>query len=122
MCLFNFLGQTQMSKGMQYWSDHLAAIAAEGVQTKAYAEREGLSVSALYYWRKRLKAEGSTQARALPVMPQAGRQFVPVQISDTSACVPCSLILAPGVRLELAQLPSAQWLAALGAAVSRQVR
>lgn len=111
-----------MSKGMHYWSDHLAAIAAEGIQTKAYAKREGVSVSALYYWRKRLKAEGSTPPRALPVAVQPGRQFVPVQISDADARVPCSLTLAPGVRLELAQLPSAQWLAALGAAVSRQVR
>lgn len=111
-----------MSKGMQYWSDHLAAIAAEDIQTKAYAKREGLSVSALYYWRKRLKSEGSPQARALPVMPPFSQQFVSVQVSDANDRVPCTLILAPGVRLELAQLPSAQWLAALGAAVSRQVR
>lgn len=111
-----------MSKGMQYWCSHLAAIAAEGVQTKAYAKREGLSVSALYYWRKRLKSEASSSTVVLPAAPQSGRQFVPVQISDADARVPCSLILAPGVRLELAQLPSAQWLAALGAAASRQVR
>ncbi|CAM5569519.1 Transposase OS=Eoetvoesiella caeni OX=645616 GN=DFR37_1164 PE=4 SV=1 [Eoetvoesiella caeni] len=111
-----------MSKGRQYWSDHLAAIAAEGIPAKAYARREGLSVSALYYWRKRLKSEASSSAVALPAAPQPSRQFVPVQISDADARVPCSLILAPGVRLELAQLPSAQWLAALGAAVSRQVR
>jgi len=110
-----------MSKRRQCWSDHLAAIAAEGVQTKAYAKREGLSVSALYYWRKRLKSEGSSSVVALSA-PQPVRQFVPVQLSDAQAHVPCSLILAPGVRLELAQLPSAQWLAALGAAVSRQVR
>lgn len=110
-----------MSKGRQYWSDHLAAIAAEGIPAKAYARREGLSVSALYYWRKRLKSAGSSSAVALPVAPQSG-QFVPVQISDADARVSCSLILAPGVRLELAQLPSAQWLAALGAAVSRPVR
>lgn len=50
------------------------------------------------------------QARALSVAPQSSRQFVPVEISEASARVPCSLILAPGVRLELAQLPSAQWL------------
>jgi len=111
-----------MSKGMQYWSNHLSAIAAEGMQTKSYAKREGLSVSALYYWRKRLSAENPLQARALSAAPRPSRQFVPVEISEANERVPCSLILAPGVRLELAQLPSAQWLAALGAAVSRQVR
>lgn len=110
-----------MSKGMQYWSDHLSAIAAEGVQTKAYARREGLSVSALYYWRKRLKAEQSMQAGAVSVTSST-RPFIPVQLSDAGAFAPCSLLLAPGVRLELAQLPRAEWLAALGAAVSRQVR
>ena len=31
-----------MSEARQYWSKHLAAIAAEGVSSKAYAEREGL--------------------------------------------------------------------------------
>lgn len=111
-----------MSKRMQYWSDHLVAIDAEGINTKAYAKREGLSVSALYYWRKRLKAENATQGQTLAVAPQPGQQFVAVQISEATSRVSCSLILAPGVRLELAQLPSAQWLAELGAAVARQVR
>ncbi len=112
-----------MSKRMQYWSGHLAAIAAEGITTIAYAKREGLSSSALYYWRKHLK-NGAAKAAltASPVAVRPTGQFVPVQISDVSQAVRCSLTVAPGVRLELGQLPDPGWLAALGAAVSRQVR
>ena len=46
-----------MSEARQYWSKHLAAIAAEGVSSKAYAKREGLAVASLYFWRRRLKEE-----------------------------------------------------------------
>ncbi|HUH88080.1 MAG TPA: cobyrinic acid ac-diamide synthase [Pusillimonas sp.] len=111
-----------MSKRMQYWSDHLAAIAVEGIQTKAYAKREGLSASALYYWRKHLKAAAGGTAIAPSAAPRASGQFVAVQVSDVFQPVRCSLTLAPGVRLELAQLPTPEWLAALAGAVARQVR
>ncbi|QTQ30901.1 hypothetical protein [Aromatoleum bremense] len=44
-----------MSDVSEYWSRHLAAIETERITTKAYAEREGLSVAALYHlpskWR-----------------------------------------------------------------------
>ncbi len=40
-----------MSERSKFWLSHLSAIEAEGITTKAYAEREGLSPQALY--RKR---------------------------------------------------------------------
>lgn len=43
-----------MSERSEFWWSHLSAIEAEGITTKAYAEREGLSPQALYQWRKRL--------------------------------------------------------------------
>ncbi|MHB1373060.1 MAG: IS66 family insertion sequence element accessory protein TnpA, partial [Thauera sp.] len=45
-----------MSERSTFWLSHLSAIEAEGITTKAYAEREGLSPQALYQWRKRLVA------------------------------------------------------------------
>ena len=42
-----------MSERSTFWLSHLSAIEAEGITTKAYAEREGLSPQALYQWRKR---------------------------------------------------------------------
>lgn len=108
-----------MSKAEQDGSRHLAAIAAEGITTKAYAEREGLSAGTLYYWRKRLKAEAATESAA----PSANRKLVPVQVAlSESTRTPCTLTLAPGVHLDLAQLPDPQWLATLAAATTGPVR
>jgi transposase len=109
-----------MTKKERYWSKHLAAIAAEGITTKAYAEREGLSADSLYYWRKRLKEEASAEAGAIH---SAKRQLVPVQVAPSSSSrARCTLTLVPGVHLELAQLPDPQWLASLAAATARPVR
>ncbi len=47
-----------MSERSTFWLSHLWRIEAEGITTKAYAEREGLSPQALYQWRKRLVAGG----------------------------------------------------------------
>jgi hypothetical protein len=109
-----------MSKAKQYWSAHLAAIANEPITTKAYAEREGLSVASLYYWRKRLKADAAAETAATS---PAKRQLVPMQVAPSSQSrVACTLTLAPGVHLELSQLPDPQWLASLAAATTRAVR
>lgn len=51
-----------MSERSTFWLSHLSAIEAEGITTKAYAEREGLSPQALYQWRKRLVAGGAAAA------------------------------------------------------------
>jgi hypothetical protein len=56
--------------GQAYWEAHLEAITNEGIDTKAYAAREGLAVSNLYYWRRRLKIEragAKSVARPTPV-------------------------------------------------------
>ncbi|PLC48046.1 cobyrinic acid ac-diamide synthase [Pollutimonas subterranea] len=112
-----------MNKGIEYWSEHLAAIAAEGIETKAYARRESLSVSALYYWRKRIKAQTHGPVRPAAPVNCISSAFMPVQVKSAMAnVVPCSVVLAPGVRLELSQLPTPEWLAALGVALNRQVR
>ena len=36
--------------GQAWWQSHLDAIVREGIDTTAYAKREGLAVSNLYYW------------------------------------------------------------------------
>ena len=105
-----------MTNGRKYWSGHLAAIEAEGVTTKAYAEREGLAVGSLYEWRRRLKSGQPTQRR-----PQGGVGFVSVQVRPVSEPMGCTLAIGAGVRLELSQLPSPEWLAALSAAVGERV-
>jgi hypothetical protein len=42
----------------RFWLDHLKAIDASGLTTKAYGEQHNLSVKKLYEWRKRFRTEG----------------------------------------------------------------
>ena len=66
-----------MSERSEFWLSHLSAIEAEGITTKAYAQREGLSPQALYQWRKRLVAD------ARPRRTQRGG-FAAIQIEPSS--------------------------------------
>lgn len=110
-----------MSDRTQYWSSHLERIAAEGITTKGYAKREGLSAAALYYWRSRLKTEAESAESPTAAMV-SGRQWVPVQVTEQQACAACTLTLAADIHLELTVLPSPEWLARLVAAQSAPVR
>ena len=99
----------------EYWAGHLAAIEQEGLSTKAYAEREGLSKAALYYWRKVLKARSHLNQEKTG----SGTAFVAVQLTETggsgrSAPAPSSVVRLPGsVVLELVSVPDPAWLAML---------
>ena len=55
-----------LTKRQRDWREHLARCTREGLTLKAYAAREGLKVSSLYGWRKKLKAQrrGDTTAVA----------------------------------------------------------
>ncbi len=117
------------NKGYEYWAAHLAAIADEGIDTKAYARRESLSVSALYYWRRRIKVHqhGPHPLTAASQDKASGRKlFMPVQIknaaSEVSPNMACCVTLGSVLRLELSQLPTPQWMAQLSQALSFQVR
>ncbi|CAH1748639.1 Cobyrinic acid ac-diamide synthase [Thauera humireducens] len=105
-----------MSERSEFWLSHLSAIEAEGIATKAYAEREGLSAQALYQWRKRL-VTGSRRGRAKP------GGFVPIQIEPSMAAgANCVVVIDAGLRLECATLPGVDWLAALSAALRERGR
>jgi transposase-like protein len=105
-----------MSERAKFWLSHLSAIEAEGITTKAYAEREGMSAQALYQWRKRLVA-GGRPSRA------RGDSFVPVQITRSAPSAPgCTVVIDAGLRLECAALPGVDWLAALSAALRERAR
>jgi transposase-like protein len=101
-----------MSERSTFWLSHLSAIEAEGISTKAYAEREGLSAKALYRWRKRLAAEGRP-GRAEP------GGFVPIQLEPAvTARAGCTVVIDARLRLECATLPAVDWLAALSATLA----
>ena len=105
-----------MSERSEFWLSHLSAIEAEGITTKAYAQREGLSPQALYQWRKRLVAD------ARPRRTQRGG-FAAIQIEPSIASrTECTVVIDSELRLECAALPSVDWLAALSAALSERGR
>ncbi|MFA5633339.1 MAG: hypothetical protein WC997_17700 [Porticoccaceae bacterium] len=105
-----------MSERRAFWLSHLSAIEAEGISTKAYADREGLSAQALYQWRQRL-ASGERPRRTQP------GGFMPVRIeSSTGARAGCTVVIDSGLRLDCAALPDADWLAALAAALAERRR
>lgn len=111
--------------GQAWWQSHLDAIAREGIDTTAYAKREGLAVSNLYYWRRRLKAqqpdvhdEPNTHAAPTPE-----RLFVPVTVQTPVASMAGYVLeLGSELRLSLPALPSPQWLVQVRQALAPQVR
>lgn len=107
-----------MKQGMEFWMGHVAAAALDGGSVKAYARRHGISADALYYWRNKDKAKPPVSS----VKPSA--QFVAVQVAprpdgiSASGLAPgaCMLLFGAGMRLEMAAMPSAEWVARLALA------
>lgn len=106
-----------MSERAQFCLSHLSAIESEGITTKAYADREGLPVSALYQWRNRLVACGGSRR------PKAGGGFVAMQLKPPAPTSSgCTVVIGAQFLLECATLPNVDWLAALAAALRARER
>ena len=103
----------------QYWSRHVAAVKAQAITTRAYAQRHGLVLSTLYYWQHKLKPTASTQVHCEPTgATDQPSKFVTLHVKAPDYAVRamatnCSLVLGTGIRLEMTVLPDPQWLTAL---------
>ena len=103
-----------MKIGTEFWVGHVAAAKLEAISASEYAKQHGISVTALYYWQRKLKPTTTTS--------EAGKfgKFVALRVSDKDtahrACL-CTLALTSGMRLEMSSLPEPEWLAALGRAL-----
>ena len=111
-----------MKKVKQDWPSHVEAINTLGISTSAYARQHGLARSTLYRWQTKLKSaslvHSDTKAESLAVSQQPSK-FVALRISEPDRVTPpafmhCTLVLAGGIRLEMPELPTPQWLADLG--------
>ena len=94
-----------------YWESHVAALNREAIPVNAYARQHGLSVSALYYWRRKLKLAREQAADTSPV-----GKFIALRVDDGASApraVGCTRVLGAGVRLEMPALPAPEWLVAL---------
>ena len=101
-----------MKIGTEFWGAHVAAAKLEAIPASEYARRHGISVTALYYWQRKLKETGKASESA-----QAS-QFVALRIAAGGPRQNnCTLELPSGLRLEMSALPAPDWLAALARAV-----
>lgn len=121
------MSETRIPHSRAWWQAHLQRIDQEGIGTKAYADREGLSVRRLYDKRKEFKQQAAldrTSYRAAGV----NASFVAVEVlsqepmASAQEAVGCALVLPTGVRMEMAALPSPEWLTALATHLSQRGR
>lgn len=102
-------------QGSAFWMKHVRAIERGALSTSAYARQHGLAVKSLYYWQRKLKSP----VQVPPSVETRPSTFVAVSVCEAEQTQPsncCTLILGPGMRLEMAMLPAPEWLAALGRA------
>jgi hypothetical protein len=101
-----------MNKGSAFWMGHVEAIRREGISTNAYANRHGIAVKRLYYWQRKTASVAAASSGA-----ELSGAFVALRVAPLAKAVAsanCTLVLVSGVRLEMAALPTPEWLAALG--------
>jgi transposase-like protein len=99
-----------MKTGTAFWMEHVSTIERDGIAASKYARQHGLSVTALRYWCRKLRAS-STEA-GLP------HQFITLSVPQDSRPERQSTytLMLAGVRLELPTLPSPEWLVAVALA------
>lgn len=78
---------------VRYWSQHIEAWKASGLSQRAYCKREGIAVSTLQWWCRRLRGNGRAETL----------QFVPVAVPANPDVrdEPIEIVLLSGRRLRL---------------------
>ena len=99
-------------QGKEFWLPHLAALESQGKPMTVYAREQGLSVSALGWWHRKVRKRTVVAQTVKPA-------FVSLKVAEPAAIasLPVTLSLGDEVRLQLPTLPNVQWLAALGKAM-----
>lgn len=113
-----------MRRSKEYWSEQVAAARRSGKSLSSYAREHEVSRTSLYQWCSKLKREGLATPRDSAV---AQSRFMAVRVAEPapvkqlmgsapsigSSLSHCRLVLAPGVGLEMSELPDPHWLVAL---------
>ena len=103
-----------MDKGKEFWRKHVEASGPKGARVAEYAQAHGLKLSTLRWWRSQLLRD------EVAAVARPDSRFVAVRVtpSVTSTVAPEAVTVRIGdqVRIELACLPSPQWLAMLAQA------
>lgn len=87
-----------LTERQRFWLQHLRAAEQSGVRLSEYAEREGLSVQAMYAARAVLRDRG-----ALAPVDGSDVTFAAVQVADPAPALAALMVHLPnGVRVEVA--------------------
>jgi hypothetical protein len=87
----------------QLWQQRLERFRHSGLTVLAFCDREGLSLTSFYAWRRRL------QRHATPPAPDAPR-LVPVRLITPTVSAPVELLLPSGSVLRLTPDTDLLWL------------
>lgn len=87
-----------MKMGTEFWTGHVTAAKLQGGSANIYAKRHGISVTALYYWRRKLMAA--------PVMGESGQtnKFMTLRVADavvSHRSPNCTLVMPERMRLKM---------------------
>lgn len=108
---------TTRSKGADFWEQHLSALQASGRTMGSYAREHGLSAYTMSRWRRKLWGEPSVEAGSTKVTSQPS-MFVALKVADpVVGSMNVTLAIGGEVRLQMSELPSPAWLAALSGAM-----
>jgi hypothetical protein len=87
----------------QRWQQRLERFRTSGLAVPAFCDREGISVTSFYAWRRRLQR--------VPALPAADSpRLVPVQLASPPASAPVELLLPSGCTLRLSPDCDLAWL------------
>ncbi len=106
------------ANGRDYWEPHVEGLRASGVTVVSYAREHGLSVHALGWWRRKLRAASSNGSLTATARSRSST-FVALRVAEpmTARSANVTITIGSDVRLQLSELPPPAWLAALGSAV-----
>ena len=104
---------SSLTERQRFWYQHLQQAFEQPLSLTEYAQRHGLSVSALYSAKGILKAKGmlADEVAAKPA------RFSAVAVIGSTPCG--CMVRIPGLSLEMSSPPSPTWLAALSQALER---
>ena len=107
-----------MDKGKEFWRKHVEASGPKGARVAEYAQAHGLKLSTLRWWRSQLLRD------EVAAVARPDSRFVAVRVTPsvapTAAPEAVTVRIGGQVRLELACLPSPQWLAMLAQAAQER--
>ena len=102
----------KLTQRQRFWLAHVRRATQSGQTLKAYAEAQGISLSALYEASSKRSRGGIVDGEEAAASGKPSAAFVPVNVTNTGTMA-CRLTHDSGWVLECERLPDPDWLIAL---------